>query len=99
MYARLTIMQVKLDRIDEAIRLYRKSVVPAAKKQKGFMGVSLLLDRASGKGVSITYWRNEKLALANEENLYYQEQLVKFLDMFAGPPIKEGYEVNLRSSP
>jgi len=97
MYARLTIMQVKLDRIDEAVRLYKKSVVPAAKKQKGFMGASLLSDRLSGKGVSITYWRNEKLALANEENLYYQEQLVKALDMFAGPPIKEGYEVNLRS--
>jgi len=96
MYARLTIMQVKPDRIDEAIKLYKKSVVPAAKKQKGFMGAYLLTDRQAGKGISITYWRSERLALANEESLYYQEQLVKFLELFAGPPIKEGYEVSLR---
>ena len=90
MYARLTIMQIKLDRIDEAIRLYKKSVVPAAKKQKGYMGASLLSDRASGKGLSITYWRNEKLALANEENLYYQEQLVKFLEHVRRPAHQRG---------
>jgi len=95
MYARLTLVQVKPERIDEAIKLYKKSVIPAAKKQKGFMGAYLLLDRQAGKGIPMTFWRSEKLALANEENLYYQEQLVKFLDLFSGPPIKEGYEVVL----
>ena len=96
MYARLTFVQVKLDRIDEAIKLYKKSVIPAMKKQKGFTGAYLLVDRQAGKGIAIAFWKSEKLALANEENLYYQEQLVKFLDMFSGPPIKEGYEVSVR---
>jgi len=94
-FARLTIMQLQPERIPEAIRLYRMSVVPDAKKQKGFRGLCLLADVKGGKGISATFWRNEKDALANEENLYYQQQLVKFLGMLSGPMIREGYEVRV----
>jgi len=95
MFARMTILQVKPERIDDGIKIYRTSVVPEAKKQKGFRGACLLADRASGKAISVTFWRNEKDAVANEESLYYQEQLVKFLSLLAGPMIREGYEVSV----
>ena len=95
MFARMTILQVKPERIDDGIKIYRTSVVPEAKKQTGYRGACLLADRASGKSVSVTFWRNEKDAIANEENLYYQEQLVKFLSLLAGPMIREGYEVSV----
>lgn len=95
MFARMTILQVKPERIDDGIKIYRTSVVPEAKKQKGFRGACLLADRASGKSISITFWRNEKDAVANEESLYYQEQLVKSLSLLAGPMIREGYEVSV----
>lgn len=97
MFARMTILHVKPERIDDGIKIYRTSVVPEAKKQKGYRGACLLADRASGKSISITFWRNEKDAVANEENLYYQEQLVKFLGLLAGPMIREGYEVSVHS--
>jgi len=93
MFARMTIMMIYPDRIDEAVAIYKKSVVPAAKKQKGFRGICLLKDAQTGKGISVAFWKTERDALANEANLYYQEQLAKFLDMFSGPPIKEGFEV------
>ena len=99
MYARMTIMMIQPDRIEEATELYKKSVVPAAKKQKGFRGVCLLRDVPSGKGIAVTFWNSKKDAEANEESLYYQEQLAKFLDMFSGPPIKEGYDVALHAIP
>ena len=95
MFARMTILQVKPERIDDGIKIYRTSVVPEAKKQKGFRGACLLADRVSGKSISVTFWRNEKDAVANEESLYYQEQLVKFLSLLAGPMIREGYEVSV----
>jgi len=82
--------------IDEAIKIYKKSVIPAARSQKGYKGAYLLADRKEGKGVSITFWRSEKDAIANEENRYYQEQLVKFVGLMAGPLIREAYEVSLR---
>ena len=96
MFARLTTIKVKIDKIDEAIKLYDKSVVPAARTQKGYCGAYLLTDRKTGNGISITLWDSEKDALANEENRYYQEQVVKFLDFFMAPPVREGYEVSVQ---
>jgi heme-degrading monooxygenase HmoA len=93
----MTIIQVKPEKIDDAVGIYRKSVLPEAKKQKGYRGACLLVDPKSGKFVSVTFWRTEKDAIANEENLYYQEQLVKFLSILAGQMIREGYEVRVHS--
>lgn len=96
MFARMTIMHIRVDKIDEAITIYKKSVIPAAKRQKGYKGASLLVNRKEGRGVSITFWTNEKDAVANEESRYYQEQLVKFVGLMAGPLIREEYELTLR---
>lgn len=54
MFARFTIVQVKPEKIDETIKLYEESVVPGAKKQKGYQGIYLFTDRSSGKGYSIS---------------------------------------------
>jgi heme-degrading monooxygenase HmoA len=96
MYARLTCIHVVPDKVQEAIQLYKKSVVPAAKKQKGFKGLLLLTDPQSGNGLSITLWTSEKAAQATEENRYYQEQLVKFINLYTSPPSREGYQVSLQ---
>jgi heme-degrading monooxygenase HmoA len=97
MYARLTKLDVKPDRIEDAIELYRKSVVPAAKSQKGFIAIYLLTDRPTGNGYSISFWKTEQDALANERNRFYQEQLVKFIDFYQSQPIREGgYEVTVK---
>jgi heme-degrading monooxygenase HmoA len=93
MFARFTTVNVKEDKIDEAIAIYKNSVIPAARKQKGFAAAYLLENRKTGQGVSITFWKTEEDALANERNLYYQEQLIKFIDLLKTPPIREGYEV------
>ena len=93
MFARLTIVQMNIDKRDEAIKIYEQSVVPAAKSQKGFSGAYLLSDPKTGKGISITLWDSEKDATAGEQSGYYQEQLGKFKDIFTAPPVREGYEV------
>jgi heme-degrading monooxygenase HmoA len=94
MFARVTFTQTKLDRLDEATQLFVESAVPAAKAQKGFKGIYLLTDPATGKGITITFWENEADAIANEQSGYYQEQVNKFKDIFAAPPVRESYEVS-----
>ena len=96
MYARVTIIHGDKEKVDDAIALYKKYVVPAAKAQKGYKGITLLSDKKSGKGISITYWNSEKDALSNEDSKYYQEQLVKFMGFFKMDPIREGYEVAVK---
>lgn len=93
MFVRQTIIQVKIDRIDEASKLFEESVIPMFKSQPGYQGASFLADRKSGKCICVSLWDSEKDALANEESLSYQEQLVKFMDFFKVPPFREGYEM------
>ena len=96
MFARLTIVQTKVDKMDEAVKVSKESVIPAAKSQKGFVGARLLTE-PNGKGVFITFWETEEDAIANEKSGYYQEQLAKFKDMFTAPPVHEGYNVSLQA--
>jgi heme-degrading monooxygenase HmoA len=93
MYARMTTGGTKVDWMDKFVKIYEESIVPAAKSQKGYCGSYFLVDRKTGKVVSITLWDCEEDALANEKSHYYQEQLVKVMNLFTKPLIREGYEV------
>ncbi len=95
MFARITIVQLKEGKVDEAINIYKGTVV-AAKSQKGYKGSYLLTDRDTGKGMSITIWDTEEDAVANEQSGYYQEQVGRFKDVFKAPPVREGYEVSVQ---
>jgi len=96
MFARLTTVQAKVDKLDETRKIYEESVIPAAKSQKGYQGAYLLIDRKTGKGISITLWDSEEDAIANEQSGYYQEQVGKFKEFFTAPPVREGYEVGIQ---
>lgn len=97
MFARVTMVQVDLNKFDETIGIFRDSVIPAAKSQTGYQGSSLLTDRKTGKGISITLWNSEEDANANEQSGYYQEQLGKFKGFFTAPPVREGYDVSIHA--
>ena len=93
MFARFTIVQVKPEKIDETIKLYEESVVPGAKAQQGYQAIYLFTDLNTGKGYSISLWDSEEDAVANEQSGYYKEQVNKFMEYFAAPPVQEGYEL------
>jgi heme-degrading monooxygenase HmoA len=93
MYARVTSAEIFKEKIDQAIDIYREYVVPAAKKQKGFKGIHLLVDHESGYVISITYWESKENALDNEKSLYYQEQVARFISFYTRQPIREGFDV------
>lgn len=95
MHARVVIGQVQPDRIDEVIRIYRESIVPAAKQQKGFREASLLADHITGKGMSIVVWETEADMIAGETSGYLREVLGKVAHAFAAPPVTEHYEVSI----
>ena len=93
MFARMTIFYFKVENIDDAIHLFRTSVLPRAKKKKGYRGACFLIDRVAGQSRVVTFWRSEKDALATEESRFYQEQLVRFIPYLSRDPMREGYEV------
>ncbi len=93
MYARVTVLSFRKGKTDEAVEVFDSSIVPAARIQAGFRGAYFLADRESDRCVALTFWESAATAAANEENRYYQEQLVKLIGLFEEPPIREGYEV------
>ena len=93
MFTRFTIIHTKTDRIDEAAKLFEESVVPAFKSQKGYNAAYFISDRTTGKSICISIWDSEDDAVCNEESHVYQEQLVKFINLFTMAPFREGYEL------
>ncbi len=96
MYARVVTVQTQPGKTEEAIRIYRDSVMPAAKQQQGFKGAFMLTDPNTGKGLSIALWETEADLRAGETSGYYQEQIAKFAQVFAAPPTREAYEVSVQ---
>ena len=94
MHARVILGKVKHDKQDEAINIYKKSVVPAAKEQKGFKSMNLLTDMDTNKFISITIWETEKDMIAGESSGYLQEQVGKITSLFVGPPTIQHYIVS-----
>jgi heme-degrading monooxygenase HmoA len=93
MFARVTTLAFKKGTTDEAVRIFETSILPAARVQKGYRGSYFLADREADKCVAVTFWDAASDAAANEENRYYQEQLVKFMTIYSAPPIREGFDV------
>lgn len=93
MYARLTKSFIRLDKIEEGIAIYKDAVLPASQKQHGFRAIFLLVERETGTAVSLSLWEDEKDVLANEKNLFYQQQLMNFVPLYSADPFREGYEV------
>jgi heme-degrading monooxygenase HmoA len=86
---------MQLDKIDQAAEIFKNSIVPAAKEQKGFKGANLFTDNKTGKFISITLWETEGDMAAGDSSGYLQEQLGKVAAFFASPPIVEQYTVSV----
>ena len=92
MYTRIVNVSLKPGKVDEAIKIYENSVVPAAKAVEGYSGGYLLVDREKNTGKSIAMYETKEKMIASEESGYFQEQLAKFGELFSEPPVTETYE-------
>jgi len=97
MHARLVTSQFQLDKLEEAIQLYRESILPVVRQLPGFKGYTGLVDRSRGKAVALTLWESEADARASGEgSAFMQASLAKFAPLYAAPPVIEIYEVGLQ---
>ena len=94
MVARVTHVRVKPEDIDESVRLFDESVIPAATQEEGFMG-ALLLVRSSGDALAIDLADTLEHAQANERSGFYQTQIAKFAGKIVDRPRREFYEVKV----
>jgi heme-degrading monooxygenase HmoA len=100
MVARVTFAEIDpvRTRIDEAISLYKQSVIPELHDQDGYEGC-YILTTPEGKVAAITFWENDESADAGVKSGYYAEQVKKFLTFYRAAPGRETYEVSLADTP
>jgi hypothetical protein len=60
MYGRVTTVQGKPEKIEDAIRVIENDVVPGSKNLPGFKNGYWLADRKSGKLIALTLFETEK---------------------------------------
>ncbi len=66
MYARSTTVQVRPSSIDAAVARVRDDVMPVVPATEGCLGLSMLVNRTSGRCIVTTAWLTEKAMTADE---------------------------------
>ncbi|HLE03681.1 MAG TPA: antibiotic biosynthesis monooxygenase [Anaerolineales bacterium] len=97
MYARTGVSRMKPGKMDEAIAIYRDSVVPLLTQQRGFKGLYWLADRKTDKYTVITLWESEADMTATETSGLLQEVISKFAPFVAEQTAIDRYEVALQA--
>lgn len=67
MYARTSSMQADPARIDDGLAVIRDEVLPAVTGMDGCVGMSVLVDRGSGRCIATTAWQSEDAMAATAE--------------------------------
>jgi heme-degrading monooxygenase HmoA len=97
MFARVSTILGKPERMDDGIQDYKNNVLPAVKKMTGFKQAILLVDRKSGKNIGITFWDTEKNLQASTLAANKLRAQAAQNTGSAQQPIVEIYEVAVQS--
>lgn len=93
MHARVITVRSTRSRVEQAAALYEASVIPEARKLKGFKNAYLLVNPESGEALSVVLWETEADMLASEDGEYLRSQISKFGAIFDATPVVNHYEV------
>ena len=92
MYTRVVSAHAQLDKLDQGIEITR-SMEAAWQQQQGFQGANLLVDRNTGKILTISTWATRADLEASETSGWYTEQVARFSKTWVAPPTREIFEI------
>jgi hypothetical protein len=76
------------------VRLWETEAIPAARRQPGHVDGRLLVNRQTGKGISMFSWETQAHAHATgPDSVHLQQVLAKFAAYFLAPPVVEHDEI------
>jgi heme-degrading monooxygenase HmoA len=69
MFSRVVRLKGDANRTDEALEVWKESILPLIKKQKGYAGISMLTNRKTGDRLSVSYWETEQAMKESRPNI------------------------------
>jgi hypothetical protein len=93
MHARSTTFQAEPSRLDEGIRFVREEVMPSITGMEGCTGLSLMVDRSTGRCISTTAWHDEASLRASETSV--QPLRDRGTELFGVRPTVDVWEIAL----
>src|ERR1700755_2724535 len=91
MYARSTTIQAQPSSIDAGMAHMRDTVMPALEGTDGCVGMSLLVDRTSGRCIATSSWESEEAMRASEESIRPTRD--RAVELFGGNAQVEEWEI------
>jgi len=91
MYARSTTIQALSASIDAGIEHVRDTVMPALEGIDGCVGMSLLVDRSSGRCIATSSWESDEAMRASEESIRPMRD--QAAELFGGSAQVEEWEI------
>jgi len=91
MYARSTTIQALSSSIDAGIEHVRDTVMPALEGIDGCVGLSLLVDRSSGRCIATSSWESDEAMRASEESIRPMRD--QAAELFGGSAQVEEWEI------
>ncbi len=95
MYAAVTTVALKPNKLDEAIRTYREQVIPLFRDIPGFQSLRLLVDRSTNTMTVVSIYDTEANAGAVPSRDVWQKALTAMHPLMEGSPNRRVSEVVL----
>jgi hypothetical protein len=92
-YARSTSIQAQPSNIDAGVAYVRDEVIPALAALGGFVGLSLLVDRESGRCIAASAWETEEAERSSAERVGPLRE--RAAEVFGGSATAETWEIGL----
>ncbi len=99
MFGRVTYVQAPEGKVEEGLNLWRTNVLPTTMAREGFTGTISMIDRKTGKALSITMWDMEEDLIASTEAEYHEQAVARFGEYFQGAHEPENYEIYFFGGP
>ncbi len=91
MYARTVTVHGDPKAVDDGVAFLRDRVMPAVEGLPGYVGLSMLADRDSGRCIATTSWADEAAMSATGEQL--RPLRARFAQILGGPPELQTWEI------
>ena len=95
MFVQVSLIEVHPGKIEQIKTIFQESVLPLIEKQEGFVKFNLYTNEKDNSIIVNSFWDTEHNIEVVFKSGIYQEQVAKFENLFASPPIRNVFEVSI----